>query len=112
MNPTFQDPTPILLYTSKELMGKIVERIEKERLKQNLTQVELSKKAGIPVATYRNFVYKKQISLQNFIKILKRLRMEDALRLLVDTPMQEEISEAIALLKTKKERKRARKKQK
>ena len=112
MNPTFQDPTPILLYTPKELMEKIVERIEKERLKQNLTQVELSKKAGIPVATYRNFVYKKQISLQNFIKILKRLRMEDALRLLVDTPMQEEISEAIALLKTKKERKRARKKQK
>ncbi len=112
MNPTFQDPTPILLYTPKELMEKIVERIEKERLKQNLTQEELSKKAGIPVATYRNFVYKKQISLQNFIKILKRLRMEDALRLLVDTPMQEEISEAIALLKTKKERKRARKKQK
>jgi transcriptional regulator with XRE-family HTH domain len=110
MNSTFQDPTPILLYTPKELTEKIVERIEKERLKQNLTQEELSKKAGIPVATYRNFVYKKQISLQNFIKILKRLRMEDALRLLVDTPMQEEIFEAIALLKTKNVRKRARKK--
>ena len=36
--------------------------------------------------------------------------MEDALKLLVDTPMEEEIAEAIEILKNKKERKRARKK--
>ena len=107
---SFKDPTPILLYTPKELMDKIVKRVEKERLRQNITQKELAKKTGIPSATYRNFVYKKQISLINFIKILKKLRMEDALKLLVDTPMEEEIAEAIEILKDKKERKRAGKK--
>jgi transcriptional regulator with XRE-family HTH domain len=111
MNNSFKDQTPILLYTPKELIEKIVKRVEKERLRQNITQEELSKKAGIPVATYRNFVYKKQISLITFIKILKKLRMEDSLRLLVDTPIEEEIAETIEILeeKRKKERKRARK---
>ena len=112
MNYSFSDTTPILLYTPKELKIKIVKKIEKERLKQNITQEELSKKAGIPVATYRNFVYKKQISLITFIKILKRLRLEDALRLLVDTPLEEEIAETFEILekKRKKDRKRAKKK--
>jgi transcriptional regulator with XRE-family HTH domain len=111
MNNSFKDQTPILLYTPKELIEKIVKRVEKERLRQNITQEELSKKAGIPVATYRNFVYKKQISLITFIKILKKLRMEDSLRLLVDTPIEEEIAETLEILeeKRKKERKRARK---
>jgi len=104
---TFSDPTPILLYTPKELMEKIINRIEKERLKQNITQEELSKKTGIPTATYRNFIYKKQISLINFIKILKKLRMEDALKLLVDIPIEEEIAD---VLEGGKKRKRARKK--
>jgi len=114
VNYHFQDQTPILFYTVPELMEKIVERIEKERLRQNITQEELARKAGIPVATYRNFVYKKQISLENFIKIMKRLRMEDALRLIVDTPMEEEMAETILMIeeKRKKERKRARKKRK
>jgi len=98
MNNLFKDPTPILLYSPKELMEKIVDRVEKERRRQNMTQIELSKKSGIPTATYRNFVYKKQISLINFIKILKRLRMEDALRLIVDTPIEDEINEAILAL--------------
>ena len=114
MKYSFQDPTPILLYTPKELMEKIVNRVEKERLRQNITQEELSKRAGVPIATYRNFVYRKQISLINFIKILKRLRMEDALRLIVDTPIEEEIGEAFLALEEKRksgyERKRARKK--
>ena len=109
-NYTFEDPTPILLYTPMELMEKIVKRIEKERLRQNITQKELCRKAGIPLPTYKNFVHKKQISLINLIKILKRLRMEDTLRLLVDTPIEEEIAEAFEALeqKRKKERKRAR----
>lgn len=109
MSYSFQDQTPILLYTPKELIEKIVKRVEKERLRQNIPQKELAKIAGIPLATYRNFVYKKQISLENFIKILKRLRMEDAIKLLVDTPMDDEVAEAILLMeKKKKERKRAR----
>ncbi len=112
MSHSFTDPTPILLYTPSELMEKIVKRVEKERLRQNITQEELSKRTGIPLATYRNFVYKKQISLENFIKILRRLRMEDAIRLIVDTPIEEEIVEAFDALEQqrKKARKRARKK--
>jgi len=114
MNYTFQDKTPILLYSPKELIDKIVERIEKERLRQNITQEELSRIAGIPVSTYRNFVYRKQISLINFIRILKRLRMEESLRLLVDIPLEEKVAEAFLALEEKKkngfERKRARKK--
>jgi len=114
MNYSFKDPTPILLYSAPELMRKIIKRVERERLRQNITQEELAKKAGIPVATYRNFIYKRQISLENFIRVLKKLRMEEALRLIVDTPMEEEISEAILMIeeKRKKERKRARKRKK
>ena len=41
--------------------------------------------------------------------ILKKLRMQEALRLLVDTPIEEEITEAIEILKQKKQKKRARK---
>ena len=112
-NYSFKDPTPILFYTPPELMEKIVERIEKERLRQNITQEELAKRAGISPSTYRNFVYRKQISLENFIRIMQRLRMEDALRLIVDTPIEEEVAEAIKLLReNKKERKRARGKRK
>ncbi len=114
MNYTFQDPTPILLYTTPELMEKIVKRIEKERLRQNITQEELARRAGISPATYRNFVYKKKISLENFIKIMQRLRIEDALRLIVDTPREIEMAEVFEMLeeKRKKERKRARGKRK
>jgi len=114
MNYTFQDPTPILLYTTPELIEKIVKRIEKERLRQNITQEELARRAGISSATYRNFVYKKKISLENFIKIMQRLRMEDALRLIVDTPREIEMAEVFEMLeeKRKKERKRARGKRK
>ena len=110
----FREKTPILLLPTNKLMDKIIKRIEKERLRQNITQEELSKIAGIPVSTYRNFVYKKKISLENFLKILKRLRMEEAIRFIVDTPLEEEISEAIILMEQKKEkeRKRARKKAK
>lgn len=112
MNYSFKDPTPILFYSVPELMEKIVKRIEKERLRQNITQEELARKAGISPATYRNFVYKKKISLENFIKVLKKLRMEDALRLIVDTPIEIEMAEVFKMLeeKRKKERKRARKK--
>ena len=46
---------------------------------------------------------------KDFIKILKKLRMQEALRLLVDTPIEEEITEAIEILKQKKQKKRARK---
>ena len=112
MNYSFKDPTPILFYSVPELMEKIVKRIEKERLRQNITQEELARKASISPATYRNFVYKKKISLENFIKVLKKLRMEDALRLIVDTPIEIEMAEVFKMLeeKRKKERKRARKK--
>ena len=102
LSQIFEDPTPILMYSEPELIEKIVQRIERERLRQNLTQEELAKISGVSVGTYRNFVYKKQISLLNLISIMKYLRMENALRLLVDEPLETEVAEVLMLLEEKK----------
>lgn len=69
--------------TPVELISKLGVMIEKERKRQQLQQTELSQKAGVPVGTYRDFLYKRKISLEALFKIMMALRLFDNLEALV-----------------------------
>ena len=65
----------IELNTPVEIIEKIAIRIENERRYQHITQQDLCDKAGVSLGTYRDFVYKQKINLENLIKLLFALRM-------------------------------------
>ncbi len=65
----------IVLQTPKSIIEDLIKVVEDERKFQHIQQKELAKKASIPLATYKAFVYKKRISLENLLKILFALRM-------------------------------------
>ena len=68
------------LYTPLEIIGKLSDLIENERKTQRLQQKELAKKADIPLPTYKQFIYKKKISLENLIKLLIVLKLFDNIK--------------------------------
>jgi len=83
----------IELNTTSEIIKKIVKKIENERLLQRLSQKNLSLKVGIPLATYRNFVYNNKISLKNLIKLLQTLSLFEMLKILTKPKEYKSIEE-------------------
>ena len=73
----------IELDTSGEIVEQIVEKIEFERLKQNISQKDLASKSGISYGTYRNLLDIKKISLINFISIFQTLGLYTELSTIV-----------------------------
>lgn len=67
----------IELKTPKSIIEDLIEVIENERKFQGIQQKELALKASIPLPTYKAFVYKKKISLENLLKLLFALKMFD-----------------------------------
>ncbi|WP_321779383.1 hypothetical protein [Sulfurimonas sp.] len=61
------------LNTSLEIIELLSKKIEDSRIRKNITQKELSSKAGITYGAYRNFIDIQKISLINFISILHTL---------------------------------------
>ena len=49
--------------------------IENERKRQRLQQKELALKAGIPLPTYKQFIYHQKISFEGLIKLFIALRL-------------------------------------
>ena len=80
--------------TTTELIQKISKKIEKERLFQRLSQKNLSLKSGMPLSTYKNFVYKNKISLKNLIKLLQVLSLMEVIKSLTQ-PKEYKSIEAI-----------------
>jgi len=68
------------LYTPLEIIDKLSNLIENERKSQRLQQKELAKEADIPLPTYKQFIYKKKISLENLIKLLIVLKLFDNIK--------------------------------
>jgi len=66
-----------LFNTPKELIGILAERIEKERLSQRISQKDLAERAGMPLSTYKAFVYHTKLSTENMFKLLFALKMND-----------------------------------
>jgi predicted transcriptional regulator len=67
----------LTLDTPKELIGTLAALIEKERRAQALKQNELAERAGMPLPTYKQFLYQQKISLENVFKLLFALKLYD-----------------------------------
>ncbi|WP_299180363.1 helix-turn-helix transcriptional regulator [uncultured Aquimarina sp.] len=91
-------------FSDNDVLLELTQRVKKRRLNLNITQEELSKKAGVHVQTIKNFESGKATTLLTFIQILRAFGELDALSSFLPDPG---IS-PIELLKLKgKERERA-----
>ncbi|GGD34867.1 hypothetical protein GCM10012288_06070 [Malaciobacter pacificus] len=91
-----------------DIMEKFVEIIEKERIRKNMTQVELYKAAGMSSKSYANFIQNKTTKFENIINIMIALDMTAKLESLLQQEKFTSIDE-IRNEKNKKERRRVRK---
>ncbi len=72
------------LASSEAIENVLSERIEEIRLRQNITQSELAKEAGVSRSTITRLAQEgKGISLDSFIRILKALRISHKLEVLI-----------------------------
>jgi transcriptional regulator with XRE-family HTH domain len=58
------------LNTTSEIITLLVNKIEKRRKNQKITQKNLAKKAGVSYGSYRELIDNNSISLASFISIL------------------------------------------
>lgn len=96
------------IYTEQEMLSRLIEMFEKERIAQNMTQKELTSRAGIPLPTYRSFLKNGKLSVENMFKLLFVLQLDEKGENLVkqrELKTLEEIRENA----TQKDRKRVRK---
>ena len=98
----------IEMMTPYDIMEKFVYVIEKQRVRKNLTQVNLYKAAGMSAKSYANFMSSKTTKFENIINIMIALDMTSKLVLLLEQEKFTSIDE-IRNEKMHKERKRVRK---
>ena len=55
--------------TPNSVAQAVVSRAKQRRIAMRLTQVELAQKAGLPLATYRRFEQKGQVTLTGLLQI-------------------------------------------
>jgi hypothetical protein len=99
----------IELMTPLDIMEKFVAVIEKERVRKDMTQVDLYKATGMSAKSYANFMSSKTTKFENIIHIMIALDMTSKLESL----LKQETFTSIAEIRNKtmnKERKRVRKK--
>jgi transcriptional regulator with XRE-family HTH domain len=65
------------LYTEQEMLSRLAEMLEKERITKDITQKELSSRAGIPLPTYRAFLKNGTLSAKNMFKLLFVLQLDE-----------------------------------
>ena len=58
------------LSTPKEILKELALRVKDERIRQDKTQEDVAKKAGIGLATYQRFENNGQIKFESFVSIL------------------------------------------
>lgn len=69
--------------TPYEVMEKLVENIEKQRIRKNMTQADLYKKAGFSASGYSKFIKNKNTSFENILKLLFALDMSSNIEALL-----------------------------
>ncbi|HIP61777.1 MAG TPA: helix-turn-helix domain-containing protein [Sulfurovum sp.] len=92
----------IELNTSKEILKMLSDKMERERLEQNISQKELALRANISYGTYRNFLDIQKISLLNFISIFHVLGLYRELATLTNIEKTKSIKELKENAKVKK----------
>jgi hypothetical protein len=96
------------LYTEQEMISRLSDMFEQERIFQNITQKELSELSGIPLPTYRSFVKHGKLSVENMFKLLFVLGLDEKSEGLVqqrEFKTLEDIRQRAALQKRKRVRK-------
>ena len=96
------------LYTEQEMLSRLAEMFEKERIAQDITQKELSTRAGIPLPTYRAFLKNGTLSAKNMFKLLFVLQLDEKGENLVKERALK-TSEEIRVNASQQDRKRVRK---
>lgn len=66
-------------------MSDFTKLIEKERIRKNMTQKELYKKAGVSSNSYSSFIKTHNSSFENIIKLLFALNMSENIKGLLTT---------------------------
>ena len=94
--------------TPYDIMEKFVDVIEKERVRKDMTQVDLYKAAGMSAKSYANFMSSKRTKFENIINIMIALDMTSKLELLLEQEKYISINE-IRNQKMHKDRKRVNK---
>lgn len=69
--------------TTYEVMERVVDMIEKERIRKNMTQKDLYKASGMSASAYRSFMDTKNAKLENVINILFALDLTSKLEELI-----------------------------
>lgn len=70
----------------KEILSVLGERVKRQRLNQNITQIELSKKSGIARIVIHRLENGLGCKLENVIRILRSLQLLDQLDLFLPEP--------------------------
>ena len=81
--------------TPDSIMLSIAKRIKERRLEMDWTQKLLASKAGVPIATYRRFEIKGEISLRGLIMVAIALGFEDDFNSLFSMKSYQSIDELI-----------------
>lgn len=83
----------LTLKTRGELLWELVERCRDARLRQNMTQVEVAARAGIPLSTYRRFEQVGHLSLERFVGVLHALNQVKHLEQFLQPPPVRDLRE-------------------
>ena len=98
------------LASSETIEDALSERIEKIRLKRNITQSRLAREAGVSRSTITRLAQEgKGISLDSFIRVLKALQLADSLGTLLPDPGLSPLEELEKSSQPSRQRARARK---
>jgi glycosylphosphatidylinositol transamidase (GPIT) subunit GPI8 len=69
--------------TPYDIMEKFVDLIEKQRVRKNMTQIDLYKAAGMSAKSYANLMSTKTTKFENIINIMIALDMTSKLENLI-----------------------------
>ena len=98
------------LASSETIEDALSERIEKIRLKRNITQSRLAREAGVSRSTITRLAQEgKGISLDSLIRVLKALQLADSLGTLLPDPGLSPLEELEKSSQPSRQRARARK---
>ncbi len=86
----------LMLYTESELLAKLGHRLREHRLRRNMLQTELAHRSGISVSALKKLEGSGQGTLENFMKVVFALRLENEVKSLF-APQQISIAQLEAM---------------
>ncbi|WP_213991386.1 helix-turn-helix transcriptional regulator [Sodalis sp. dw_96] len=70
----------LMLYTESEILPELGHRLREYRLRRNMLQAELSARSGVSASALKKLESKGQGTLENFIKVVFALRLENEVK--------------------------------